>query len=131
MTGPKTKVCPECGLVIAYEGGSILHRLCYPKTFASEYTEMPFHRDSLMGVLIADCDKEKAAFLSEPDNRLSVDGVKYTTQQLDALWQMILAQRVRMQAAWLVREGRFVAINPAIRHLAPLSASKRHWRDIP
>jgi hypothetical protein len=91
---------------------------------------MPFHHDSPMGSLIADCEKGRAAFLAEPGTHFSAEGKKYTTQQLNALWQMILAQRVRMQAALLVREGRFVAINPAIRHLAPLSASKRRRRDV-
>ena len=55
-----------------------------------------------------DCTLEKLDFLLTQESRVSMHGYKFSENELDAMWSIILAGRGALQDSWEVYTGRRV-----------------------
>lgn len=89
-------------------------------TFSQAFAEalgVPFNNGSRIGLLIAKARSTLEDFTSDPANWFSEKGYKYTEREMGALWRMIVEQKKRVEAFWLVEQGLFPAYNPARKTL--------------
>lgn len=89
----------------------------YPKAWAEAQDRLPCRVGSGGGDAIYDLSVTFEQFAADPRNHYSVTGCRFTDDDLRALWRCTLRQRMEMQARWLVAQGLFVAVNPALAHL--------------
>jgi hypothetical protein len=87
--------------------------LTYPTTFAKTIW-LPFPESSSIGALIADAASTLAEFVANRCNWVSASGVVYSEADMRSLWEMIVIQKQRVQAFWLVSIGAFTALDPAM-----------------
>lgn len=90
--------------------------LTYPPTFAQSIW-LPFPESSSIGSLIADAASTLSVFLANRCNWVSACGVVYSETDMLSLWEMIVIQKQRVQAFWLVNQGAFPALDPAMDSL--------------
>lgn len=90
--------------------------LTYPPTFAQTIW-LPFPESSSIGSLIVRSSSTIAEFLANRCNWISASGVVYDESEMASLWEMIDQQKLRVQAFWLVNQGEFFAIDPAMHSL--------------
>jgi len=90
--------------------------LNYPRTFA-EGIWLPYPESSSIGSLIADAASTLAEFIANRCNWISASGFVYSDEDMNSLWQMIVLQKQRVQAFYLVSIGAFPAFDPAMASL--------------
>ena len=89
----------------------------YSRAWAEAQDRLPCKVGSGGGDAICDLSVTFEQYAADPRNHYSVTGRRFTNDDLRALWRCVLRQRMEMQALWLVAQGRFVAINPALDYL--------------
>jgi hypothetical protein len=90
--------------------------LTYPPSFAKTIW-LPYPESSSIGSLIADAASTLTEFVADRRNWVSASGVVYTDADMQSLWQMIVLQKQRVQAFYLVSLGAFPALDPAMGSL--------------
>jgi hypothetical protein len=90
--------------------------LTYPLSFAKTIW-LPYPDSSSIGSLIADAASTLSAFLANRCNWVSASGFVYTDADMQSLWKMIVLQKQRVQAFYLVSLGAFPALDPALASL--------------
>ena len=76
---------------------------------------------SLLADFILDDTLTKQDYESNPENWLAQEyngtRYRYTQKEMDSGYNFILCQRIQLAAARLVLNGKYIAINPALRSL--------------
>lgn len=78
---------------------------------------LPFSAESAMGRAIVRAASTFEDFTGDPAAWRSQDGTVYSEAQMRALWECVEVQKVRVMAFWLVAQGVFRAVNPALAAL--------------
>lgn len=89
-----------------------MKNLTYPQTFA-ESIWLPFTKGSRIGLLIARANSVFDEFTANRANWFSESGYEYSAADMAGHWEMIVEQKKRVEALWLVEQGLFPAYNPA------------------
>jgi hypothetical protein len=90
--------------------------LTYPLSFAKTIW-LPYPESSSIGSLIANAASTLAEFVANGCNWVSASGFVYSDADMQSLWQMIVLQKQRVQAFYLVSQGAFPALDPALASL--------------
>lgn len=77
----------------------------------------PFKKDSQSDIFMRDNSKTFNDYISIEENWFSETSYKYTLTEMQNYFKVIEQQRIWFKAALLVVEGKFISINPALRHL--------------
>lgn len=92
----------------------MIYSMEFARTSASRTGfQIPFVADIAIWSLIARAESTYADFLKDPANHVSESGYRYTAAELLQAWWMIVEQKKRVQAFYLVSQGHFPAYQPA------------------
>lgn len=88
-------------------------KLTYPTEFAEATQGTGFSNGSRMRALINKAGSTFQEFTEDAANWKSETGRAYTEKEMRSLWMVIGEAKARVQAWWLIRNGAFIAYNPA------------------
>ena len=92
-------------------------RITYPIEWAVTFPQCCMKAGTSFWNWLMDITKTKAEYLAVDAHWFSIEGLKYTPQEMDSAWNWLTDSREHLQAHYLVRTGKFTNYNDAKKSL--------------